>query len=142
MARIASGKSMKSEKPVWYCLPHPFGSIFDLVQTGKKLQYVTERNYIARVWRNLGNPKFRFEYSYLLISVNSELGRLSEVFAVKATNPSEKKQPGFLNMPAFEGQVDSIEFGWASRAHVKCMIEHGVSPDGEDMDSSASSSRF
>ena len=125
-----SVKSLKDEKPVWFCIPQHFGSIGDLAQSGKILQYVTESTQISNVWRVIGNPKFRNEYAYLLVSFHPESGILHEVYGVKTSVEEDGKKKTraakcMANIPAFEGTVDKINFGWGSRAHVKHMLEHG-----------------
>lgn len=141
MARIPTGKPLKQEKPVFFCVPEHYGTVADLAQTGKNLQYVTEKRDIANIWRYLGNPKFRSEYDYLLVEFCNETGNMKHVFAVKvngedAADASEMKIRAV--MPAFKGTVDKIHFGFASRKHVKYMMEHGFS----DIHAEAEDSRF
>jgi len=128
MARIPTGKPLKQEKPVFFCVPEHFGSVADLAQTGKNLQYVTDKRDIANIWRYLGNPKFRSEYDYLLAEFCAESGDLKHVFAVKVNADDEAPaRKSCVSMPAFSGTVDKIHFGFASRKHVKYMMEHGFS---------------
>jgi hypothetical protein len=129
MVRIPTGKSLKEAKPVFYCLPEHFGSVADLAQTGRNLQYVTEKGDIAKIWRYLGNPKFRSEYDYLLAEFCPESGDVKHVFAVKVQSSDDEssKRKSCVSMPAFVGTVDKIHFGFAARAQVKHMMEHGFS---------------
>ena len=138
MARRLSVKSLKDEKPYWYCIPQHYGTVSELAQSGKNLQYVVESREIADVWRVIGNPKFRTEYAYLLVSINSNTGEFDEVYAVKPEKSEEMEEKeqrkgrrkilkGIMygGMGAFAGHVDKICYGWTTKIHAKHIIETG-----------------
>lgn len=132
MARRSSKKSLKDEKPYWYCIPTHVGSILELAQTGKNLTYVTDPRDVADIWKYLGNPKFRSEYSYLLIGYTPDGHSMNEVYAVKLPAPekaedarAQKKSVAYGHFSAFEGTVDKICFGWTTKMHAKHILETG-----------------
>lgn len=129
MARRSSIKSLKSEKPHWYCIAERFGDVRSLAASGIPLSYVTDPRDIASVWRYLGNPKFRSEYDYLLISPMSP-GVVTDIYAVRLPQqPEPPKRRGRLfagDFDAFSGEVDRILYGWASKASVKKIQETGT----------------
>jgi hypothetical protein len=126
MARRRSLKSLKNEKPYWYCLAERFGTVRSLVQTGIRVSYVTDPRDVAGIWRYLGNPSFRHEYSYLFISTSN--GAMTDIYAVKL--PKKEKSAGGsildVDNDAFEGEVDHICYGWATRSATKAMQEKGT----------------
>jgi hypothetical protein len=134
MARRSSVKSLKDERPFWYCIAQHFGTVADLAQTGKKLIYITDPREIADIWKIVGNPKFRNEYAYLLISetIISNVYELNEVYAVKLPAPHEEAEKGKRRrrrvdsrLTAFEGHVDKICYGWTTKSHAKHIEETG-----------------
>jgi hypothetical protein len=129
MARRRSFKSLKSEKPHWYCLSERFGSVRGLAASGIKLSYVTDPRDIASIWKYLGNPRFKAEYDYLLIN-NDTPGVLTDIYAVRLPRvEGTKRSRNFFvgDFDAFAGEVDKIVYGWASQAAVKAMLKTGKS---------------
>jgi hypothetical protein len=122
MTRRISKKSLKSVKPKWFCVANRFGSIADLAASGIKLQYVTDRNEIADIWRYLGNPKFRGEYAYLLVDFDDS--RIEDVYAVRLPEGTEISRNDIRSgqFIAFEGEVDKICYGWASPQRAKSLM--------------------
>ena len=128
MVRIVSGRPLKSAKPYWFCHAEPMGDVRALAVSGVHgLNYVIEPREIASIWRYLGNPKFRFEYDYLLVSPQDPVTAMIDVYAVKLPrHPGETKRqrnPLRGHFDAFAGTVDKICYGWATRSAIKTMQE-------------------
>jgi hypothetical protein len=132
MAHVKTGKSLKRMKPRWFCIANHYGSVSELAASGVRLQYVTDPKGIANVWRYLGNPKFRFDYAYLLVSVNPETAYIEDVYAVRLPDDVVVKRRNLLSgdFKAFEGHVDKICYGWGSPQRVRSLIEGTTSCTG------------
>lgn len=135
MVRRSALKPLKDEKPYWFCVTQHFGDVRTLAQTGLKLHYVVDPIDVADIWKYVGNPEFRSEYSYLLVSYNPAGEHMNEIYAVKLpVVEGEKTNRGTLlhgSCSAFEGHVDKICYGWTSRAHAKHILETGSCCTGD-----------
>jgi hypothetical protein len=128
MARIATGKSLKKIKPRWFCVASHFGTVAELAASGIKLHYITDRGGIADIWRHIGNPKFRGDYAYLLVSFYVDGSHIRDIYAVKVDEYEKPRRGGNLmgsggSIGAFEGTVDKICFGWTSPQHARQLAE-------------------
>ena len=130
MTRLVSGRPLKRSKPHYFVHAEPFGDVRSLAASGVHLNYVTEPRDISAVWRYLGNPKFRFDYDYLLVSPQDPVTLMLEVYAVKlplhAGETKRKRNPFVGHFDAFAGTVDRILYGWATHSAIKAMQEPAV----------------
>jgi hypothetical protein len=136
MTKLVSGRPLKKSVPHWYCRAEPIGDVRALAVSGVQLNYVTEPREMASVWRYLGNPKFRVDYDYLLVSVPTSEITTIDVYAVKlprrAGETTRKRNLFAGHFDAFAGTVDRIVYGWATHSAIKAMnetaAESGASP--------------
>jgi hypothetical protein len=132
MRKIVSGKPLKRSAPHYFCRAEPVGDVRALAVTGVQLNYVTEPREIASIWRYLGNPKFRVDYDYLLISPQDPVTMMIDVYAVKLprhTGETKRRRNLFTgHFDAFAGTVDRIVYGWATHSAIKAMNEIASEP--------------